>query len=117
MNQYGLMAPLISQRHRPRAMPRSRTPEGFFTAVGKQTAASITDTRDQITGARTPGESEADYRARPSRRGAGSGRTSSESLKLMHDDQINPAHCPPRRVHHHGDAHATSGRRLRELAP
>ena len=28
-----------------------------------------------------------------------------------------PAHCPPRRVHHNGYAPATSGRRLRGLAP
>lgn len=64
MNHYAQMALDHNRRHRPRSFAEILDPTSFFTDVGKEIAATVTQLRDEILGPIHPGESVEDYRIR-----------------------------------------------------
>jgi hypothetical protein len=66
MNRYGRMALEYNRTHLPQAFGEIADPERFFTEAGEEIEAAIGEVRDQILGARRPGESLDEYQLRSS---------------------------------------------------
>ena len=64
MNRFGQMAIDHNRQHRPDAYSQIPDPDTFFTQVGEEIAAEVTQLRDQLLGPGRPGESPEDYRLR-----------------------------------------------------
>jgi hypothetical protein len=64
MNRFGQMALDHNRQHRPDAYSQIPDPDTFFTQVGEEIAAEVTQLRDQLLGPLRPGESPEDYRLR-----------------------------------------------------
>lgn len=64
MNRFGQMALDHNRQHRPDAYSQIPDPDPFFTQVGEEIAAEVTQLRDQLLGPGRPGETLEDYRLR-----------------------------------------------------
>ena len=64
MNRYGRMARHNYRSHLPDRLAAMADPASYFTRLGEQAQAAVTDLRDRILGAQRPGESPAGYRSR-----------------------------------------------------
>ncbi len=64
MNRDGAMAFRHNARHRPRSLASLVDPRAYFARLGEETAARITDLRDEILGPPRPGEDLDAYRRR-----------------------------------------------------
>ncbi len=64
MNNYGQMVLDHFRQYRPTLIAAIADPTGYFTTVGEEVQAAVTELRDQILGAPRPHENPEDFRHR-----------------------------------------------------